>query len=171
MIWIQLIGLIGFLFLLLSFWFKKKKQIIFMQIIANIFLSIHYWLLNAMSGSIICVFTVIRNICLYDKKDKKTIIFYGIIFTMIFTFIGMIMYDGLVSLIPTVATIFATYVLLKDDVNDIRLGNVLVSIMWIIYNFFVGSYIGIINETILTISNIAAFENYKLLKRKSKSKR
>lgn len=171
MIWIQAIGLIGFAFVILSFWFKEKKQIIFMQIIANIFLSIHYYLLGAMSGGIICLITVIRNIFLYDKKDKKTIIFYGIIFSIIFIFVGMLMYNGFVSLIPTIATIFYTYLLLKDDPNDIRIGNVLVSIMWMIYNIFVSSYIGIINEAILAITNVAAFHKYKKVKKKSKSKR
>ncbi len=171
MLWAQLIGLIGFTFLLVSFWFKQKKQIIFVQIIANGFLAIHYYMLNAMSGGIICLITVIRNIFLYDKKDKKTVVFYGIIFSMIYVLIGMIMYDGIVSLIPTIATIFFTYLLLKEDPNDIRLGTILVSIMWVVYNVFVDSYVGVINEVILIVSTFAAYQNCKNLRKKIKSKR
>lgn len=171
MLWIQLIGLFGFAFVILSFWFKEKKQIIFMQIIANVFLSIHYYLLGAMSGGLICLVTVIRNMFLYNKEDKKTIIFYGIIFSIIFILVGMLMYDGFVSLIPIIATIFYTYLLLKEDPNDIRLGNVLVSFMWMIYNLFVNSYIGIINEAILIITNAAAYQKFKKRKKKRKAKR
>ncbi len=48
---IQGIGSIGYTALALSYYRKKKIDILFMQIIAYIFFSIHYYLLDAITGT------------------------------------------------------------------------------------------------------------------------
>ncbi|MFA5603377.1 MAG: YgjV family protein [Bacilli bacterium] len=161
MVVIQLIGLVAFFFLLFGFWAKSKNTILVMHLIANLIYSVHYFLLDAYMGSAICVVVVISDFFLINKTDKKKIKRHGIIFSMFFLIVGMLNFTGYLSLIPVVGAIFTMYLLLKDDANEVRLGMVFASLMWIVYGLAVKSYVVAITESILSISNTIAYNKYK----------
>ena len=60
MLIVQAIGAIGYGTLAFSYFKKEKRQILFMQIVAYVFFTIHYYLLNGITGAI-C--NLIRIIC------------------------------------------------------------------------------------------------------------
>ena len=68
----QLIGLAAFIVISISYWKKKKEKILFFQIISYILYTIHFYLLNALSGAIMDAVGIIGLIFIY-YKDKKNI--------------------------------------------------------------------------------------------------
>lgn len=161
MVVIQIIGLVAFFFLVFGFWAKSKNVILVMHLIANLIFVIHYFLLDAYMGSSVCAVVVISDFFLINKTDKKKLKRHGIIFSTIFLIVGMLNFSGYLSLIPVVGAIFAMYLLLKDDANELRLGMVFAALMWVVYGLAVKSYVVAITETILAISNAIAYNKYK----------
>ncbi len=153
---IQLLGFIGFLFLISSFWLKKKRKILFLQIFAHIFYTVHYYYLNALSGTIISIVNIIRS-AIFSYKDKYKILSSNItfiLFVLVYTIIGILIYDGLISLLPILAVLIYTITSFYGNKKSIVQSFILCSLLWIVYNFYSKSYIGIFNETIMIISNL-----------------
>ena len=74
MIYIQLIGVLAFAVLVLSFYKKNPKSIIAYQIVSNFAYTVHYFLLGALSGAYISFIGVFRNIAIIKiKNHKKTL--------------------------------------------------------------------------------------------------
>ena len=72
---IQFIGAIGYGLLGYSYFKKEKKQILYIQIISYIFFTIHYYLLNGITGAV-CNFIglfALLSIYLCDKYKYKNI--------------------------------------------------------------------------------------------------
>ena len=55
MFYIQLIGLLGFCIVLLSFYKKAPKTILLYQVTSNFIYSVHYFLLGGLSGAFCCI--------------------------------------------------------------------------------------------------------------------
>ena len=81
MFYIQLIGVLAFAVLVLSFYKKDPKTIIAYQIVANFAYTVHYFLLGALSGAYISFIGIFRNIAIIKvKKHKKTLVGVVILF-------------------------------------------------------------------------------------------
>ena len=75
MFYIQLIGVLAFAVLVLSFYKKNANSIIAYQIVANFAYTVHYFLLGALSGAYISFIGIFRNIAIIKvKKHKKLMI-------------------------------------------------------------------------------------------------
>ena len=82
MLFIQAIGAVGYTTIALSYFKKEKKQILFMQIIAYIFFTLHYYLLNGVTGAIcnvIGLFALV-TIYLFEKYNIKNKLVLSIFF-------------------------------------------------------------------------------------------
>ena len=64
-IFVQLLGLLAWLVLLLSYYRKDTNRILIFQIIATILYCAHYFLLGAFSGLFICVVDVVCDFFYY----------------------------------------------------------------------------------------------------------
>ena len=69
----QFFGVLVIIANVVSMQMKKKKQIIFMFILANLFSAINFILLQGYSGAIICTFAIIQTFInkFFEKKDKQ----------------------------------------------------------------------------------------------------
>lgn len=147
---IQSLGLIGWLFLLTSYWHKDLNKILIFHLISGIFYIFHYFFIGAIEGIFIVVLEVIRDYSYYKTSLDKSIFFGTIPIYLIFTFFT---YDGLISLFPTIASLIDGYSLAINR-NVAVIGAIISEILWLIYDAIVGSYIGIITGLIMIISNI-----------------
>ena len=98
----QIIGGIGYSLLALSYFKKEKKQILFMQIVAYISFTIHYYMLSGMTGAICNLIGLVALIIIYlfDKykvKNKKMLTLGMIPFVVI---IALITFRDVFSLFP-----------------------------------------------------------------------
>ena len=155
MIYIQLIGILAFLVLVLSFYKKKPSTIIAYQIVSNFAYTVHYLLLGALSGAYISFVGIFRNIAIIKLEKYKNIVAFIVI--AIYLLITIIFYENIYSIFPLIANSSYLITMLKDNKKSLLIGAIISSIMWGSYAIFVSSYAAMITELILLISNIIKF--------------
>lgn len=151
MIYIQLIGLLAFCVLVLSYYKKDSNTILTYQITSNLAYAVHYFLLGGLSGAFISFVGAIRNIIFV--KVKRVNILLITIFTIIYLIITIIFYESLYSIFPMCANICYLIFISKKDKKNILIGAILNSLFWMLYSAFVYSIVGIVTESILIIFN------------------
>lgn len=150
MLYIQLIGLLGFCILVLSFYKKETVMILTYQITSNFAYTVHYFLLGGLSGAFCSLIGIIRNIALIKLKKKEIII--PIIITL-YLLVTITFYENIYSIFPMIANSIYLIMIISNKKKNLLIGALLSSIMWILYSIFVSSYVSIVTETILFISN------------------
>ena len=155
---IQIIGGIGYFLLALSFFHKKKKDILLMQVIAYIFFTIHYYLLNAITGTICNVLGLISLIIIYylsiKKKKKDKIV---LIMIPILVGISLLTYQNIYSIFPIISIIISLLSFINDDENVIRFIGIISAIGWLIYAIVYHSYVAIAFEVFTISSTVIAY--------------
>ena len=164
---IQGIGAIGYTALALSYYRKKKIDILFMQIIAYIFFSIHYYLLDAITGTMCNLLGLIAITFIYLVEKKKDLkrrnnFILGII--PILVLIALLTYENMYSILPIFASVLSLISFLTDEENTIRGIGIISAISWLIYAIIYKSYVAIVFEIITVIATLVAFIKYKIIK-------
>ena len=160
---VQLIGALGFIFLMWSYYKKKKIQILFMQILSSIIFTIHYYLLSGITGAICSFINIIVMMLIYwFEKIKKRKIFVILILIPFFIAVSLISWENIFSIFPIFATILASISFLYNKETIIRLIGIINCICWIIYGCIYISYSGIIFNSITVVTTtIALIKNRK----------
>lgn len=149
----QLLGIIYALFLILSNFGKNTRQILLLQTFSFFFKAFHYYLLGGVSGFLTSVISMIRNLIFYKVKESKI---WTILFILIYLIIGIITYKNFYTLLPVLATIGYTFIINYNNPKYLRLGMLLTSSTWLIYNIYINSYSGIIIQVFMLVSGIAS---------------
>lgn len=150
MFYIQLIGILGFCIVVLYFYKKETTTILMYQITSNFVYAVHYFLLGGLSGAFCCVIGIIRNVTLIKCHNKKIIL---PIFITIYSLITLLFYEGIYSLLPMMANLSYLIGMTYKNKKVLLKGALVSSSCWIIYAIFVSSYVSIVTESILLISN------------------
>ena len=152
MLYIQLIGVLAFAVLVLSFYKKNTSTIIAYQIVSNFAYTVHYFLLGALSGAYISFVGIFRNIAVLKvKRHKKLLV--GIIISL-YLLITIIFYEGISSLFPLIANSAYLIAMIKNTKKSMLIGGIISPVLWSLYGLFVGSYASMITEIMLLVSNI-----------------
>lgn len=151
MIYIQLIGLLAFCILVLSYYKKKPITILMYQITSNFAYAVHYFLLGGISGAFNCVISIIRNIVLIKVKNNKVLI--SLLFIGLYLLVTVIFYENIYSVFPMLANSIYLLLIMKNSRKSILIGGIFDAFFWLIYSIFVFSYVGIVTEGILIVSN------------------
>lgn len=151
MLYIQLIGLLAFCVLVLSYYKKNTVTILVYQITANFAYAVHYFLLGGLSGAFNSVISIIRNIIFINSKDNKRLL--SIIFIMLYLLVTIVFYENFYSVFPMIANSLYLLSLVSNNRKSIIIGGILDALFWLLYSIFVFSYVGVITELILIISN------------------
>ena len=148
---VQLIGIVAWLLIVISYYRSNTNKILFLQIISTVLWCLHYFLLGAYSGLFICVFEVIRD-SLYYKTDKDNYIFLGSV--PIYIIYGIVSYTGLVELLPIFSSTIEGYTLTKKK-KIVVIGAIISYTIWAIYDLADKSYSGALTDLIVVISNLS----------------
>lgn len=156
---IQGIGAIGYTLLALSYFKKEKRKILFMQIIAYVMFTIHYYLLSGITGAICNLIGLFALISIYlcdkYKFKKKNII--SILFIISLLVVNIITFQNAFSIFPLIASIIVIISFLIDDENFIRAVGVISAVCWLIYAIVYQSFVAIAFEVITLIGVCVAF--------------
>lgn len=147
----QIFVIIQYLFFVLTYHTKTKKQILIFNTIACISSAFSFMFLSAYSGCVMSLLAVLRNYLFY-KQDEKKDINNLIIVLVILAFLSIITYDGILSLMPSIGTLLYTISVWQSNRKVYRMFGILIEISWLIYHIYVFSIFGIILETILFIA-------------------
>ena len=158
---VQLIGFIAWLLLAFSYYRKDTNHILVFQIISTILFCLHYYLLGAYSGLLICIYEVIRDYSYY-KTDKDNYIFIGSV--IVYVISAILTYTTLLDIFPYLASMIDGFFLTKKRVIVV-FGAIVTYTLWLIYDLYAKSYSGAITDAIIIISNI-----YILIFRKDEKK-
>ena len=155
----QLVGLIGLIFTIISFFEQKKDKILLTQLSANISYAFQLYLLKADGGMYLCLLAAIRTLYFYKSKSstKKQLF----IFCLLSIIIGFINFKNVNSIIPVVGFISLTYALWQNDVKKFRKYALINSLSWLVYDFLVGAYTGSFSAIIEIMSIIFAISKLK----------
>lgn len=160
---INIIGILAIITWILSIQNKDKKGILIYQIVANILYFIQYYLLNAYSACLMNFITAVR--CLkfyleekkYDKVSNNSFMF----FTILIIIIGIFTYNGILSLLPIIASLIYMYSVWQNNLNTTRYLFIVAAFIWFYYNFSIGAYINVVGNIFEIVSGIISIIRFR----------
>lgn len=142
----QLFGVIALCFLIISFQKNDKDELLKYQIFSSISFAIQYLLLNAITGVLMNLMSLIRNI-IY-KKFKEIPFKYIVLIIIVMIILSIFSYNGVISLLPTLAVILYIIALWQKNLKITRITEVISCCLFIIYNISVLAIVGFISAII-----------------------
>lgn len=165
-IFIQLIGIVAWIMLGLSYYRKDTNRILVFQIIGTVLYCIHYGLLGAWSGLFICACETLFDFGYY-KTDKDDYIYIASIPIRIIG--GLLGFSSVIDVLPITASLTDGYSLTKKK-KAVVIGAVISYTMWVIYDICVKSYSGALTDGLIVLSNLSILLfGYNVFDKKDKS--
>ena len=172
----QIFVIINRVLLLVSYQLKNRKNILIVSLLALLANGVVYILLSAWSGLAMVFVAIVRNIIfmLDEKKNGKSqkitkrdvgilVVLYVIsIISAIFT------YEGILSMMSVVATMLYTYSVWQKKTKVYKILGIIIESVWIIYNIYICSIMGVIlNISLLISASIGLNREYKMISNKN----
>ena len=147
----QIFGIISWLFLMYSYTREDIDELLFIQILVCVFDVLSYLLLGADAGLLICLVELIKTIAYY-KSDKDDLIFkVGVVFYIL---IGFLTVKNWYAILPVLGSVIDSFGVSKDS-KTANICSILSNTLWTIYDIYILSYIGAINDAVVIICNIS----------------
>ena len=156
----QIITVIYFGFLSLSYLLKNREHILLANLLAHIGQMIAMGMLNGATGAAMAFIMMLRDLVflIQEKKHIKKSELHILIVTIILIIVlTSYTYKGPISLLSVGATLCTTFALWQKNVKRYKLMGIMAGILWLAYNIFIASILGIILQTILNICSIIGF--------------
>lgn len=152
----QFFGVLVIVANVLSMQMKSKKQIIFMFILANLFSSINFILLESYSGAIICSFAIIQTLInkIFENREQKVPKLVILVYIVISIILGAITFNGFIDIIPIICSILYTMSIIQDNEKNIRKISLVNILLWIFYDIVCKAYTAAISDLFMTISTL-----------------
>ena len=145
----QILGIIGWLLLVYSYYKDDIDKLLYIQIISSIFYCLSYLFLGAYSGLIVCFIELLKGIGYY-KTDKDELIFFVTLPVYILT--AIFTYDGIISLLPVIGSIIDGFSLTKNK-NIATAGSIISNFLWLIYDIVILAFASALTDGVLVVSN------------------
>lgn len=138
---------------------KDRKKLLLCKLSADVCWVFHYLCLSAPGGAVPNFVGIFREMVFIKREDKKwaNFCFWPFVFIGINFAIGLLTMNSLRDLIPIAASVFVTLSLWFKNPTLTKIVSIPVSAAFLIYDVLVGSYVGIINESIAICSIIISF--------------
>ncbi len=155
--WLFGLGAMACLFLVYQQ--KKRENLLLCKLLADVCWVTHYLCIGAFGGAIPNFVGVFRELVFVHRENKPwaNSKIWPVMFITINISLGFITLNSLINLMPIFASIFVTISLWLKNPSLIKLISVPVSLSFLIYDVIVGSYIGIINESLAILSIVISF--------------
>ncbi len=165
-IFVQLIGCAGLLCAVIAFQCKAHKRVMLFRTLNELFFAAQYLLLGSYTGTAMNVIGSARNIVFAGLVEKgRSTTAFRIIFSVIFTVIGLITSEGLVSILVIGAKVVTTVAYGMKNTKYIRILTLPTSMCWLIYNIGCSSWAGVLCEVFTICSIISAIIRIDVLKK------
>lgn len=157
----QIITIIYFSLLSFSYLLKDRVKILISNFIAHIGQTIAMFLLNGYTGASMAFIMLLRDLTLLifhkqidNKKLNITLLVISILLIIILT---IYTYNGPLSLLSVIATLITTFALWQKDTRKYKLLGLIAGVIWLGYNIYIMSIMGIILETIIVICSTIGY--------------
>ncbi len=169
-----LFGILGMVCLFMSYQQTKREMLLLCKMGADAMWVLHYLFLGAYGGAVPNFVGIFRELVFWrgEKAGDKAGFWRSPILPALFILIGWTLaistWQSPMSIVPMGASTFVTISLWMKKPKLTRLICIPVSICFIVYDIFVGSYIGIINESIALCSIVSSVIRNDLPKKSQK---
>ncbi len=158
----QILALGGVLFTVLTYQIRTNRRILLSQSASSLCFCLSYLLLGAYPAAVLNVIAIARNLTFSHTANKPR----GRralppLFAVLMALGGMMSWQGPASLLVIVALILNTLALGMHNPRLLRGSILITSPMVLAYNCTVGSYGGIINESLAIASAIVGLIRYR----------
>ena len=155
----NILGLGAMISLFLIYQQKSHKKILLCKLSADIFWVLHYFSLGATAGMVPNFVGIFRELVFVNRRVKKwaNTPLWVVLFIVVNFTLGILSYDEWYDIVPIIASAFVTISLWMDNPRLMKLISIPVSIAFFVYDLFVLSYVGMINESIAIMSIIIYF--------------
>lgn len=163
----QIFALAAIVFNLIAVQRRKKSQLLRCDAVAALCNTIHYAFLGGWTGMASKAVSFLRDITatyldLHKKSSsKKRAVVFVVIFAAFYIVSGAVTFESVFSLLPTVGLVIFTAVAYLGKTQSIRYASGLASALWLIYNIYVFSVMGIIAESVFLINDLIAIWRYR----------
>ena len=158
----QILIIIAYALLGIGLQKKKRIQILTFSSIFQILMIIHYSLLWGISGIIASIIALLRNILFIynDKKNKNNPVSILFLFAIIAIISTFYFYKTLADLLPCILTLIGIYSYWSKSTKITRIGNLLISVCYILYAVSLKSWLSILCELYLIVNTIIGYLKY-----------
>lgn len=155
----QLFGLGAMLSLFLIYQQQYRKKLIIYKLCADMCWVIHYLCLGAFGGAVPNFVGIFREAVFMQRETKKWAnnIVWPILFIIANFTLGVVTYNAPINILPILASVFVTASLWLKKPSITKVISAPVSLAFLIYDLFAGSYLGVINESVAIISIVISF--------------
>ena len=162
----QVITVIYFAMLSLSYLLKNRTKILTANFVAHIGQMSAMAMLNGYTGAAMSAIMMLRDLTLLIQEmqkskgkqiNKKVDLGILVITVVLMIVLTVFTYNGPLSLLSVIATLVTTFALWQKDVTRYKLLGLLASLLWLAYNIFIMSIMGIILEVILLICSVIVY--------------
>ena len=138
---------------------KDRKKLILCKLCADVCWSIHYFCLGAYGGIVPNFVGIFRELTFVQRDRKKwaSLPIVPVFFILLNWGIGAFTFRAPINILPIAASTFVTVSLWLRSPKLTKAISIPVSLTFLIYDIFVGSYIGIVNESIAIVSICISF--------------
>ena len=156
----QAFGLLGAVFVIGSYQFKKNIFLILSQTVGSLLFVINYFMLGALTGACMNSISTVRGLvfCGGEKTRKPFVV---IILNIALIVGAVLTWENALSLLPLLGMLSVTTAMYFNDGKWIRMAQLFVSSpCWLIYNFASGTIGGVICEMFVIISTVVSIIRY-----------
>lgn len=165
----QIFGLGAMLSLFLVYQQKTRKRMILAKLSADVCWVAHYLCLGGIAGMIPNAVGIFRELVFVNRKSKRwaTTVLWPILFVFINWAWGITTFHSAFNILPIAASTVVTISLWIDNPKLTKIISLPVSFVFMVYDIYIGSYVGVINEIVSMISIIIFFMKGKKSKMKN----
>jgi hypothetical protein len=151
-------GALGIVANILIYQQKSGKKLLVYKLISDILWAAHYLLLGGISAFFIaCISTIRESIFLNQKKKWARSRLWLVLFILLSIGSAAIVWKTAANLLPTIASILSVLSFWRNNPTLSKFLAFPISICMLIYDIYVASYVGIINEVFTIVSASVSF--------------
>lgn len=164
---IQLIGFVGMFLSVISFQSKSYQKIIWIRVLSEFVFAVQYFLLGAYTGMATNLTSCVTNSIYRERvKRNKSTFYFQIAFAILFAVIGILSWHGPISLLVILAKILSTVANGNKNPKAIRILNLIINPLWLVYDIVVFSLAGVLSDAFTILSLIIAMTRLDIQKKK-----
>ena len=158
----QVIGIIAVVISFITYQLKSKKSICIVLAVAITLFALHYALLGETIGMVLNLACIVRNVC-YAFENNKILSHKAvpIVLTVIMGVLSILTWEGLHTMLFAAGIMINTLSLGYLNPQNLRKSLLVSCTLILIYNAYVSSWGGLINEAFVIISAIIALIRYR----------
>lgn len=166
----QIAGIIALILSIISFQLKRKRDLLLLQTISNIFKALALILVGGLSGALNQLVGMLRKFWFFKNSNasKKNSIYSLIFFSLLAVIVSIVSLENLFGLLPLVAVVLVTYGLWQDDIFKLRWFSMAGNIGFGIYSVIVGAYTNALSELVGLIAIITGLIHLYIQKKQNK---